>query len=214
MLSVIKLFFHSNRFFKIFYLSHPIIISHPFFTKNFKQMKRFLIAAAALACFSTACNTSTTSTNATTTDTSRRGGGPHFTEMKQAALDATEAVNNHDADALFKDAAPDFTDYGDGNMAPVQGVDSGKAFFKQFVTAFPDIKGENLMAVAEGNHVAVFGDWSGTFKGEAMGMKPTGKSFKVKDVDVYTFNDEGKLTEHRGVQSMETIMSQVGAKMK
>ena len=55
---------------------------------------------------------------------------------------------------------------------------------------------------------------SGTFKAELMGMKPTGKSFKVKDVDIYTFNDDGKITEHRSVQSMATMLSQVGAKMK
>jgi len=47
-----------------------------------------------------------------------------------------------------------------------------------------------------------------------MGMKPTGKSYKLKDVDLFTFNDEGKITEHRSVQSMETMLSQVGAKMK
>jgi hypothetical protein len=47
-----------------------------------------------------------------------------------------------------------------------------------------------------------------------MGMKPTGKSFKVKDVDLFTFNDEGKITEHRSVQSGKTMMDMVGAKMK
>ncbi len=84
---------------------------------------------------------------------------------------------------------------------------------QEIFTAFPDMKGENLMAISEGNHVAVFGDWSGTFKGEIMGMKPTGKSFKIKDVDLYTFNDKGQITEHRSVQSMQTMMLQVGAKI-
>ena len=76
------------------------------------------------------------------------------------------------------------------------------------------VKGENLTAIAEGNQVAVFGDWSGTFKGEMMGMKPTNKSYEVKDVDLFTFNNDGKITEHRSVQSMQTMMMQVGAKMK
>ena len=80
------------------------------------------------------------------------------------------------------------------------------------MTAFPDFKGENFTTIAEGNHVVVIGDWSGTFKGDLMGVKPTGKSFKVKDVDIFTFNDEGKITEHRSIQSIEHIMSQVGAK--
>lgn len=181
-------------------------------------MKRFLIATAALACVTTACNNGTSSTASSTTDTSSATMNSPKTDMteknKQTALAADEAVNNHDADALFKDAAPDFTDYGDGSMAPVKGIDSSKKFFQMFLSAFPDIKGENFMTIADGNHVAIFGDWSGTFKGGLMNMKPTGKSFKMRDADIYTFNDDGKITEHRSIQSMETILSQVGAKMK
>jgi len=181
-------------------------------------MKRFFLAAAAYACIVTACNNSGTSSAESATDSSSAMMSDSKTDMteknKQTALAADEAVNNHDADALFKDAAPDFTDYGDGGMEPVKGIDSAKRFFQIFLAAFPDIKGENLMAIAEGKHVAIVGDWSGTFKGELMGMKPTGKAFKVKDVDIYTFNDEGKITEHRSVQSMGTILSQVGAVMK
>jgi len=181
-------------------------------------MKHFLIAATAFACIASACNNNGSSSTASATDTSSTMMTESKTDMtqknKQTALAADEAVNKHDADGLFKDAAPDFTDYGDGSMAPVKGIDSNKKFFQTFLTAFPDVKGENLMAIAEGNHVVIYGDWSGTFKGELMGMKPTGKSYKLKDVDLFTFNDEGKITEHRSVQSMETMLSQVGAKMK
>jgi predicted ester cyclase len=97
--------------------------------------------------------------------------------------------------------------------SPTKGVDSAKKSFETFLAAFPDMKGENFTTIAEGNHVAVIGDWSGTFKGELMGMKPTGKSFKVKDVDIFTFNDEGKITEHRSIQSFATMFAQVGATM-
>ena len=50
-------------------------------------------------------------------------------------------------------------------------------------------------------------------EGEMMGMKPTGKSFKMKDVDIYTFNDAGKVTEHRQAQSAQEVMMRVGAMM-
>ncbi len=81
---------------------------------------------------------------------------------------------------------------------------------KSWLDAFPDYKGENLMAIADGDKVAVYGDWSGTFKKDFMGMKATGKSFKAKDVDIFTFNDEGNITEHRAVQSMGSIFQQLG----
>jgi len=178
-------------------------------------MKRILIVLAALACMAISCNTSSSTTaNADTSSSNMSSSNTDMLERnKQTALACQQGVTNHDADAVFKDAAPDYTDYGDGSFPPSKGVDSAKKGFETFLAAFPDMKGENFTTIAEGNHVAVIGDWSGTFKGELMGMKPTGKSFKVKDVDIFTFNDEGKITEHRSIQSFATMFAQVGATM-
>jgi predicted ester cyclase len=176
-----------------------------------------LFIITVLSCLGLACNNSNPSTEPKTDTTATAMNAPKtdiLEKNKATALATQQGVNNHDADAVMKYAAADMVDYGDGSTPPAKGVDSCKKFLHMFLTAFPDIKGENFMAIAEGNHVAVFGDWSGTFKGEMMGMKPTGKSFKVKDVDLFTFNDEGKITEHRSVQSSATMMMQVGAGMK
>jgi len=40
---------------------------------------------------------------------------------------------------------------------------------------------------------------TGTHRGPFMGMAPTGKTFKVNGVDVFRFNDEGKIAVHWGV---------------
>jgi predicted ester cyclase len=133
---------------------------------------------------------------------------------KATALASEQAFSSGKIDEMFKDVAADVVDYGDGSSAPVKNIDTVKASVKMWLSAFPDYKGENFLVVAEGNHVAVFGDWSGTFKNAMMGMKPTGKSFKVKDVDLFTFNDAGKITEHRGVQPFANILVQISGKMK
>jgi predicted ester cyclase len=133
---------------------------------------------------------------------------------KSTALASVQAFSSGKMDDAFKNVTADAVDYGDGMMAPVKGLDSIKSMVKGFMAAFPDYKGENFLVIGDGNHVAVFGDYSGTFKNPLMGMKPTGKSFKVKDVDLFTFNDAGKITEHRSVQSGKTMMEMVGAKMK
>jgi predicted ester cyclase len=133
---------------------------------------------------------------------------------KATAMASLNALINGKIDDGFKDCSADYVDYGDGSGPAIKGADSAKAAFKMFITAFPDIKGENLLSIADGNHVAIFGDWSGTFKGEFMGMKPTGKSFKLKDVDLFTFDDAGKITEHRSVQSSQTYINQVEEKVK
>lgn len=130
---------------------------------------------------------------------------------KSTALASVQSFVNHDVNAVVKDIAPDFVDYGDGSGPPVRGMDSCKAAIQSFISAFPDMKGENLMALADGDQVAVFGDWSGTFKGKFMNMEPTGKSFKMKDVDLFTFNGNGQITSHRSIQSMAVMMMQVEA---
>ena len=70
-----------------------------------------------------------------------------------------------------------------------------------------------MFAVADGDYVIVYGTWTGTWKNDFMGMKATGKSFKVNDADIFKFNDAGKMMEHRSVQSMKTIAMQIGMKM-
>ena len=132
---------------------------------------------------------------------------------KQTAMASMAGIMAHNADEVLKNAAADAIDYGDGSMPPAKGVDSIKAGLKAFLNAFPDYKGENLMYVAEGNTVIITGDWSGTFKNDAWGMKATGKSFKVKDADILTFNADGKITSHSSIQSNSTMMAMVGAKM-
>jgi len=180
-------------------------------------MNKLIIILAAITFTGISCNnksTSASNTDTTAASSNQSSDKDMLEKNKATALALEQAFNNHDANAVLKDASPDFVDYGDGNTPPTKGIDSSKAFLQSFITAFPDMKGDNLMAIADGDHVAVFGDWSGTFKGKMMGMKPTGKSFKMKDVDLFTFNDQGHITEHRSVQSMSTIMMQVGASMK
>jgi predicted ester cyclase len=135
---------------------------------------------------------------------------------KQTALASVMAINAHDADAVLKDAAPDGMDLGDGSMPPTKGLDSIKAGLKGFFAAFPDLKGEDFEALsnADGSKVIVLGAWSATFKGDFMGMKATGKSYsKIKDADVFTFDENGKITSHGNIQSNMTYINAVAAMM-
>ena len=113
---------------------------------------------------------------------------------------------------MLKDAAPDVVDYNDGSMPPVKNLDTLKAGIKAWMDAVPDYKMENVEYFADGNKVLVYYESSGTWTGDLMGMKATGKSFsKVKDIEIFTLNDEGKVTEHRSVQDMGAIWARLGA---
>jgi predicted ester cyclase len=69
-----------------------------------------------------------------------------------------------------------------------------------------DYKSDNELAVSDGDYVFVYAGWSGTFKSDFMGMKTSGKSFKFKDVDIFKFNEESKITEHRAVHFSTVLM--------
>jgi len=129
---------------------------------------------------------------------------------KKVALASDEAFNAKNIDAIYKDCAPGFVDYGNGATAPVSNIDSLKYYMTNFLAAFPDFKVQNLHAVAQGDTVIVTGQWSGTFKKDFMGMKPTYKAFNATDADIFTFNKDGKITSHRSIQSEATYFSQLG----
>lgn len=179
-------------------------------------MKRFFFIAFAMVTI-LSCNESMHDNGATDNkkDTTAAGMSKEDKEErnKKTALASINAINSRNADEVLKDATPNSIDYGEGSMPPVKGIDSIKAGMKMFFNAFPDYKGDNAQAVADGDWVYVSADWTGTFKNDLMGIKATGKSFKIKDVDMFKFDDEGKITEHRATVPMSVMMEQVGAKM-
>ncbi len=77
------------------------------------------------------------------------------------------------------------------------------------MNAFPDYKGTNFLAVADGDVVMVYAEWTGTWKNDFKGMKATGKSFKMYEVDIFKLSNQGKVIEHREIQSIATIAKQV-----
>lgn len=172
-------------------------------------MKKLIIGIASASCLLMACNNKS-STTATGTDSTTSNSN----KIKQIALNSDLAFNNKDAEAVYKDCSSDFVDYGTaGESKPMKNIDSMKTNLKQLFVAFPDFKVENLYAIAQGDTVMVLGDWSGTFKSEYMKIKPTGKSFKLTDVDVYTFNKDGKINSHKSIQSETKILYQLGIPM-
>jgi predicted ester cyclase len=179
-------------------------------------MKQLLVLIG-IAAFVTSCNNSNSpmmNNGMDSVNAAYAAKDSVLEKNKATALASVKAFSSGKLDDAFIDVTSDAVDYGDGMMKPTKGRDTIISMVKEYLSAFPDYKGENFMVVGDGNHVAVFGDYSGTFKKPLMGMKPTGKSFKYRDVDLFTFNDAGKITEHRSVQSSKTMMEMIGAKMK
>jgi predicted ester cyclase len=176
-------------------------------------MKKLLISAAALF-FLAGCNN-----NKPASETIIEKNNPISEENrqetkeeqnKQIALTCIRAWSNGNIDEIVKHLAKNTADLGDESTPPVRGIDSVKYFMQLWNSSVKDYKSNNELAVADSDYVFVYAGWSGTFKNDFMGMKTTGKSFKFKDVDIFKFNDESKITEHRAVH-FSTVLKQLAS---
>ena len=167
-------------------------------------MRKILLLALLVACF-TACNESK--------GTAANNQEAREERNKNIALASVRAFETGKIDSVFKDMDPDVVDFAEGSMSPLKGMDTIKTSLKEWMAAVPNYKGTDFTAVADGDYVMVYGEWSGTWQNEFMGMKPTGRSFTVRDVNIFKFNEAGKIIEHRSVQSNNEAARQLGMSM-
>lgn len=181
-------------------------------------MKKFLLLTAVVVTLF-ACNNDDAEGKDMDSDTTLATGVNEFGENdkeernRQVALASVQGFNSRNVDVILKDADVALVDYGDGSMPPANNRDTVRKWLQDWLNAVPDYKGENFMAAAEGDQVMVYAEWSGTWKNDLMGMKATGKTFKIKDVDIFKFNEAGKIIEHRSVQSSAGLAQQLGMPM-
>jgi len=147
------------------------------------------------------------------TDTTQSVSDSREERNRKTALASIEALNRHDIAGTLKDADASMLDYADGSSRPMP-ADSVRFFMSNMFDAFPDYKAENMKIVADGEWVMVWADWTGTWKKDFMGQKASGKPFRVRDVDIFRFNTNGKITEHHNIQPFASIASQVGLRMQ
>jgi predicted ester cyclase len=132
---------------------------------------------------------------------------------KAIALTCIRAWSNGNIDEIVKHLAQNTADLGDGSTPPARGIDSVKYFMQMWNSSVKDYKSDNELAVSDGDYVFVYAGWSGTFKNDFMGMKTKGKSFNFKDVDIFKFNNENKISEHRAVH-FSTVLRQLALQTK
>lgn len=119
-----------------------------------------------------------------------------------------EAVNSGNLNAFDDLIAPDSVDH---DPAPGQapGPDGFKGFFTEMRTAFPDLHVDVETLVADDDQVAFAYTLTGTQTGPFQGHDATGKSIKVRGVQISKFTD-GKMSERWGSSDELGIMTQLG----
>ena len=126
-------------------------------------------------------------------------------ENKEIVCRFIEAYNNRNLDLIDDFVAPDYVDH--TNKVCREGL---KQLFAMGLNAFPDWHETIEDIIAEGDKVWVRLAYTGTHKGEFMGLAPTGKKIKSKAVDIYRIVN-GKLAEYWNVTDNVNILKQTGA---
>ena len=100
-----------------------------------------------------------------------------------------EAYNEHDLDLLDDLIAPDYVDPDYPQLKDLEGL---KQMMKMAFMAFPDYQETIEDIIAEGDKVWILLSYTGTHKGEFMGLSPTNKKLISLAVDMYRF-ENGKI---------------------
>ena len=120
-----------------------------------------------------------------------------------------EVFNKGDVSTIDELLAPNFVER---EVLP-PGTPSGREGVKQltmmFRTAFPDFNVRLDDLIAEGDKVVARSTWSGTQKGEFMGIPPTGRRVSFDVIDILRVSG-GKFVEHWGVMDSSALMQQLG----
>ncbi len=118
------------------------------------------------------------------------------------------AVNSGNLEALEELVSSNVKDH-DPAKGQTEGAQGYINFFTMMRTAFPDLKIEPIHLVADDDNVAFAYDISGTHKGEFMNIQPTGKTIKVRGMQISRFED-GLLIERWGSSDEIGIFKQLG----
>jgi predicted ester cyclase len=118
-----------------------------------------------------------------------------------------EGMNGNRPEVYDETIAPDYVNY--DFPAPAPGREGFKIVTAMFQAAFPDMRTVLEDEIAEGDKVVTRGYFTGTHKGEFMGIPPTGKTIKVGYIDIWRVaNGRGK--DNWVQMDMLGLMQQLG----
>ena len=121
-----------------------------------------------------------------------------------------EVLNKGNMSRADEIVAPNFVEHEELPPEIPPGREAPKLMFTMLRSAFPDFKATLKHLIAEGDTVVLHMTWTGTQKGEFMGVPPTGKSISIDVIDIIRIAG-GKFVEHWGVMDQMAMMQQLGA---
>ena len=130
----------------------------------------------------------------------------------EALTKFAEAVNTGNWDLMHEAVAPNNVDH-DPAQGQVQGPEGYITFFKQFKTAFPDLKAEMVHMVADEDNIAFAYEINGTHQGEFQGIAPTNKPIKARGLQISKF-ENGLMVERWESSDKLGILRQISQELQ
>jgi predicted ester cyclase len=119
-----------------------------------------------------------------------------------------EIVASGEYDRLTEVLADGLVDHDPAPDQPA-GPEGIGVFWRTFKEAFPDVALEPVQVVATEDFVTAVLEVTGTHRGEFLGHEATGRSFRVRGIQVGRFED-GRMTERWGSTDQLGILQQLG----
>ncbi len=120
-----------------------------------------------------------------------------------------ETINKQDLDAIDKLVVKNFVEH-----VPLPGQGPGREGLRHAIgmllKAFPDTHWRVDEQIAEGDKVVSRFTWTGTHRGEFLGIAPSGRKIEVWGVVIDVVRD-GKFAESRLIMDTLGLMQQLGA---
>jgi steroid delta-isomerase-like uncharacterized protein len=120
-----------------------------------------------------------------------------------------EGMNEQNGQVLEECLAGNFVNH--DMPLPVPGPEGFRQVLAMFQSAFPDmhVNLEDILA-ADDDKVVTRGEFTGTHKGDFMGVPPSGEHIRVKFMDIWRI-DNGRATDNWVRLGLLGLMQQIGA---
>jgi steroid delta-isomerase-like uncharacterized protein len=118
-----------------------------------------------------------------------------------------EMLNTGDVDLVDGFIAPAYVNH---NPFVADGPEANKAFWRQWLTAFPATRVTVEDAFAVGNKVVGRFTYRATHQALFMGIPPTGRAVEMRSIDIWRVAN-GRFVEHWDELNMLEFMQQLGA---
>lgn len=117
-----------------------------------------------------------------------------------------EGVVQGNLDVMNEIIAPNYVNH---NFPGGAGPEGFKQTIMMFKSAFPDMGLTIEDMIAEGDRVATRGTWTGTHRGDFMGIPATGKHVRISYSDIWRL-ENGKAVENWVQMDILGLMQQLG----